>query len=89
MLPYMCIQTISLTCEHEQWTSELEGIFLEFFGHINKIFMEYTVLHQRNIQWHGKIFFHVVIFWTLMELGNGLKLARDENFGSLKMDESL
>jgi len=24
-----------------------------------------------------------------MELGNGLKLVRDENFGSLKMDESL
>jgi hypothetical protein len=31
----------------------------------------------------------VAIFSTLMELGNGLKLVRDENFGSLKMDESL
>jgi hypothetical protein len=62
----------------------LKKPFLNVFFHVNKIFLKYISPHQWNIWWYGRIFCYVQIFKTWMELGNGWKLGRDQNFGLLK-----
>ncbi len=63
---------------HDEQVNLKKPFLNVFFPH------KYISPHQWNIWWYGRIFCYVQIFLTWMELGNGWKLARDQNFGSLK-----